>query len=95
MTTATNDLDEMIKMSQIDINKLDDSDFMGKLEKIRTLIRFNEAKRQKGKMSQSSICKTIGTSVSTLERIRYDLGVSSPYRYEKSIKSDAQKEKEK
>ena len=52
-------------------------------------------KDKKEKCLRVVYARSIGTSVSTLERIRYDLGVPSPYRYEKSIKSEAQKEKEK
>jgi hypothetical protein len=90
----TEDLDEMIKMSQVDLDVLN-SDMLSKVEKIRTIVRFNKAKKSNPNLSQSALCKSIGTTVATIERIRKDLNVPSPYRYSVSTKTEAQKEKAK
>jgi DNA-binding transcriptional regulator YiaG len=63
------DLNELTKISQIDISKFS-TDIPGKVEKLRTVARFSQARRQNKNMSQSQICKLIGTSTSTLQRIR-------------------------
>lgn len=94
MTNNTEDLDEMIKMSQLNLEKLN-SDALVKVEKVRTIIRFNTIKREHPDYNQSAICTALGISVSTLERIRRDLSLPSPYRYTISDKTEAQKDKAK
>ena len=89
----TEDLDELIKISQLNIDVLN-SDILGNIEKYRTIVRFNKAKKNHPEQSQPELCKSIGISVSTLERIRKDLNVQSPYRYTVSVKTEAQKEKD-
>ena len=88
------DLEELVKMSQIDVTKIN-SDLLGKIEKLRAITRFNDAKRRNPKASQKELCQSIGASVSTMERIRKDLSIPSPYRYTVSVKSETQKEKDK
>ena len=90
----TTDLDELIKMSQIDVNALK-PELFGNIEKLRTIVRFNKAKKDNSKLSQIDICKSIGTSVSSVERMRKDLSIPSPYRYSVSTKTEAQKDKDK
>jgi hypothetical protein len=88
------DLNELIKVSQIDISKFS-ADVLGKVEKLRTVARFNQARRQSKNMPRSQICYLVGTSASTLQRIRKDVGSPSPYRHSVSTRLAAQKEREK
>ena len=94
MTTPNEEIDYIAKLSQV-LEKNLTPELFTKSEKYRTLLRFSEARRQNPSATQSQICKSIGTSTSTIERIRTDLHISSPYRYSVSVKSDLQKEKEK
>ena len=96
MTTQNADnldnLDEMIKMSQIDFDKLNATTLV-KGEKIRHVLTFNNIKRSHPEYSQADICKAMNISVPTMERIRKDLSLPSPYRYSVSDKTPAQREK--
>jgi hypothetical protein len=94
MTTPNEEIDYIVKLSQV-LEKNLTPELFAKSEKYRTLLRFSEARRQNPRATQSQICKSIGTSSSSIERIRTDLNISSPYRYSVSTKSDLQKEKEK
>lgn len=94
MTTPNEEIDYIVKLSQV-LEKNLTPELFAKSEKYRTLLRFSEARRQNPRATQRQICKSIGTSSSSIERIRTDLNISSPYRYSVSTKSDLQKEKEK
>ena len=94
MSNLNEEIDYLVKLSQVTEKNLT-PDLFSKSEKYRTLLRFSEARRLNPHASQSQLCKSIGTSPSTMERIRKDLNVTSPYRYSVPVKSDLQKEKDK
>ena len=78
----------------MDLNKLEIikslKDFDGKsmrlFPKVNTVMKFIEAKEEEPHLTEYQLCKKIGTSVSTLTRIRKDLGISSFYRYDVPLK---------
>jgi hypothetical protein len=59
-----------------------DANLINRNFKLEKLAKFNEMKLEHPKMKQVDICRLIGTSDSTLKRIRKDLNVSSPYRFD-------------
>ena len=78
----------------MDLNKLEilnslknlDTKTIRLLPKVNTIMKFIEAKEEKPNLTEYQLCKKIGTSVSTFNRIRKDLGISSFYRYDVPLK---------
>ena len=66
-----------------------------KVDKMETWLEFLETKRTNPNLNQDQICSKMHVSRSSINRIRKDLGLPSPYRYEVSDKTEAQKERAK
>ena len=94
MSGISDQYDNLVKLSHVEERNLTPT-LLSKANKYQKLLQFNEAWNQNTRASQKQICDEIGVSVSTMNRLRKDLGVTSPYRYTVSTKSEAQKEKEK
>ena len=79
---------------KMDLNKLEILHSLKNLEpktirifpNVNTIMKFIEAKEEEPHLTEYQLCKKIGTSVSTLTRIRKDLGISSFYRYDVPLK---------
>lgn len=66
--------------------------------KTKMIIDFMNIKIEQPNLSQNQICSKLGISSSTIKRIRQDLNVKSPYRYDIPLKNHGQspaKEKKK
>lgn len=55
--------------------------------KTKMIIDFMNIKLEQPNLSQDQICGKLGISSSTIKRIRQDLNVKSPYRYDIPLKS--------
>jgi hypothetical protein len=60
---------------------------MKKLFQLNTMYQFATAKNQNPKLNQSQLAKMIGSSKSTINRTRLDLGMNSLYRHELPLKT--------
>lgn len=58
-----------------------------KVHKINIIFKFMNIKAAQPNLTQEQICKKLGISSSTIKRIRQDLNVKSPYRYDVPLKS--------
>jgi DNA-binding XRE family transcriptional regulator len=91
----------MSKISELDIVKLSEFNesklkaLLSNSKKVRTILQFNEVAGNKNQATQKQVCDEIGVSVTTINRIRKELGVSSPYRYSVPTKTETQREKDK
>ena len=64
---------------------------MNKIYRGEIYFKFMDEKMQNPKLSQKEICKKIGTSTATLNRIREELNIPSVYRYTKPLKNSIKK----
>ena len=62
--------------------------------KLEILAKFNEARLANPNIKSNELAHMIGTSDSTLKRIRRDLAIKSPYRYDIPIKNKSKKKDE-
>jgi transcriptional regulator with XRE-family HTH domain len=58
-----------------------------KAHKINIIFKFMNIKAEQPNLTQEQICKKLGISSSTIKRIRTDLNVKSPYRYDVPLKN--------
>ena len=81
----------------LDISKLEDMnpDSIRKMYKLKTVLDYLDAKDKNKKLTQKSLCDSLGISRSTLFRTRRDLGMSSLNRYEVPVTTEAQRKKDK
>ena len=70
-----------------------DPNGLNKLYKLNIANKFMNAKAANPGLTQDQLCKMIGTSSSTMKRVRTDLNLTSPYRYDVPLKHK-QKKKE-
>ena len=70
-----------------------DPNGLNKLYKLNLANKFINAKAANPGLTQDQLCKMIGTSSSTMKRVRTDLNLNSPYRYDIPLKHK-QKKKE-
>ena len=68
-------LEEISRNSEIDPNAF------SKVYKLQIIKDFTAIREKNKKLNQEQICKLLGTSVSTIIRIRKDLNIPSPFRY--------------
>src|SRR6202042_3780775 len=57
-----------------------------KVHKLNIVFKFMNIKAEQPNLTQEQICKKLGISSSTIKRIRQDLNVKSPYRYDIPLK---------
>lgn len=79
---------EIQSLSNFDPNNLN------KIYKLDLMNKFMNAKTANPHLNQEQLCRMIGTSPSTIKRIRMDLNIKSPYRYDVSLKNKQPKKKE-
>ena len=60
-------------------------DLLHRTYKLNLMNEFMNAKLNNPKKTQDQIAKSIGTSVSTIQRIRRDIDMQSPYRYDRPL----------
>ena len=70
-----------------------DPNGLNRLYKLNIANKFMNVKAANPSLTQDQLCKMIGTSSSTMKRIRTDLNLTSPYRYDVPLKHK-QKKKE-
>ncbi len=91
----------MSKISELDIVKLSEFDqskitsLLSNSRKLRTILQFNEVAGNNRHATQTQICGEVGVSVATINRMRKELNVRSPYRNSVPTKTEAQREKDK
>ena len=69
-----------------------DPNGLNKLYKLNIANKFMNAKAANPGLTQDQLCKMIGTSSSTMKRVRTDLNLTSPYRYDVPLKHKQKKE---
>src|SRR5438093_8568239 len=67
-------IEKFQKCSTLDLNDVE------RYYKVNKYVKFMEAKHNNPSLKQKRICERIGTSDSTIKRIRKDLNITSPYR---------------
>lgn len=68
-----------------------DPNGINKLYKLNLANKFMNVKAENPSLNQDQICKMLGTSSSTMKRIRTDLKLNSPYRYDIPLKHNKKK----
>ena len=71
-----------------------DPNLITKFSKMKKLLQFEEAKSAQPNLTQDQICKKIGISTSSMQRIRKDVNMQSPYKYIIPAKKSNSKKKQ-
>jgi transcriptional regulator with XRE-family HTH domain len=82
------DLNKLKLLSEITPEKISNA------YKTNLIIKFMNIKLEQPNLSQNQICSKLGISSSTIKRIRQDLNVKSPYRYDIPLKTKKSKKVE-
>ena len=68
-----------------------DANLLQKQIKVEKIAIFSQIKMDNPKMTNKEICEHMGLSETTMRRIRKDLNVSSPFRYELAMRKSTPK----
>lgn len=74
------DLNELKLLSELNPENIN------KAYKTNIIFKFMNIKAEQPNLTQEQICKKLGISSSTIKRIRQDLNIKSPYRYDVPLK---------
>lgn len=85
------DIDILTKLDEISI----DPKKLNQIYKLNLHNKFLLMKSEKPNLTQHQICKALGTSESTMKRIRKDLDIQSPYRFNIPLKKSTTSSSEK
>jgi len=81
-------IDYLLKLKELENF---DTNLITKFKRISIASKFADLKEQYPNMKQNELCKSIGTSSSSMQRIRKDLNMNSPFKYEICVKRSAKK----
>ena len=80
------DLTEEITTLEKTINLLPNLSKIKDAYKVLEHIKFMKVKNERPDLNQKQICESLNRSVSTIQRVRKDLAITSPYKYDIPLK---------
>ena len=80
--TGYNEILKSLDLSIISQNSEMDANLLNKNFKLRQAAIFNTLREANPQITSKDLARQMGTSTTTLQRIRKDLNMASPYRYD-------------